>query len=321
VVVVGGSAGSLKPLRELAAALPTDLPGPVLVTIHVGEGVRTWLPSILARAGTLPAAHATAGERLRPGRIYVAPPGWHLLVPSGLTELSNGPRVNYSRPAADVMFASAARWFGARVVAVVLSGAIDDGARGAALVARAGGAVMVQEPGEAEHSSMPRSALAAAPGAIAAPARKLGEMVSRMLREPGMVAWPCAESPRAAGAPAEEGSDPQFLSSGETWPTRLACPECGRALTEAVLPWVVHYRCDAGHQFGPQSLAAGPADSPEAQLWRVVAALERTAALARLLAGHTDAGEDEADRQRSTVDRVTRLAESLQAQMRQRPAR
>src|SRR5262252_946383 len=83
VVVVAGSAGSLKPLRELAAALPADLPGPVLVTIHVSEGMRTGLPPILARAGTLPAAHAAAGERLRPGRIYVAPPGCHLLLPSG----------------------------------------------------------------------------------------------------------------------------------------------------------------------------------------------------------------------------------------------
>ena len=138
VVVVGGSAGSLRPLGELASALPADLPGPVLVTIHVGEGARTGLPSILARAGTLPVAHAIAGERPRPGRIYVAPPGCHLLMPGGVAELSNGPRVNYSRPAANVMFASAARWFGARVVAVVLSGLMDDGACGATLVARAG---------------------------------------------------------------------------------------------------------------------------------------------------------------------------------------
>jgi two-component system chemotaxis response regulator CheB len=250
----------------------------------------------LARAGTLPVAHATAGERLRPGRIYVAPSGCHLLMPGGFAELSNGPRVSYSRPAADVMFASAARWFGARVVAVVLSGSMTDGALGATLVARAGGAVVVQEPGEAVHPSMPRSALAAAPGAIAVPGRKLGEMVSGMLDDPRKVASPCPQPQQAVGACMEEGSDPQVLSPGETRLARLACPECGGALTEAVLPWTVSYRCQAGHLFGPQSLAAGPAESPEARLWRAVAALERTAALARLLAGHTDAGEDDLSR-------------------------
>jgi len=143
---------------KLAAALPADLPAPVLVTIHVGEGARTELPSILSRAGPLPTVHATAGERLQPGRIYVAPPGCHLLLPGGVAELSNGPRVSYSRPAVDVMFASAARWFGDRVIAVVLSGGLDDGAVGAALVTQAGGLVVVQEPGEAAHPSMPQAA-------------------------------------------------------------------------------------------------------------------------------------------------------------------
>ena len=75
VVVVGGSAGSLEPLRELTAALPTDLPGSVLVTIHVGEHVRSQLPWLLSRAGSLRAGHAREGERLQPGRVYVAPPG------------------------------------------------------------------------------------------------------------------------------------------------------------------------------------------------------------------------------------------------------
>lgn len=132
VVVVGGSAGSLEPLSQLAAALPTGLPGFVAVTIHVAEQAKSRLPNILRRAGPLPAAHARTGEPLEPGRIYVAPPGCHLLMPAGVAELSGGPRMNRSRPAVDAMFASAARWFGDRVVAVVLSGALDDGAVGAA---------------------------------------------------------------------------------------------------------------------------------------------------------------------------------------------
>src|SRR5215470_5927715 len=190
LVVVGGSAGSLEPLRALAAALPADLPGSVLVTTHVAERGRSRLPWLLSRSGPLPAAHAIRGERLRPGRIYIAPPGRHLLVPAGVVVLSDGPRVNRSRPAVDVMFGSAARWFGDRVVAVVLSGLLDDGALGAALVARAGGLVIVQEPDEAAWPSMPKEALAAAPGARAVPGVRLGEVVVGLLRDAGLARSP-----------------------------------------------------------------------------------------------------------------------------------
>jgi two-component system, chemotaxis family, protein-glutamate methylesterase/glutaminase len=189
VVVIGGSAGSLRPLRELVAALPADMPGPVAVTIHIAEQARSQLPRILSYSGPLPAVHARAGDPLKPGRIYVAPPGYHLLMPGGTIELSHGPRVNRARPAVDAMFASAARWFGDRVVAVVLSGLLKDGAVGAALVAQAGGLVMVQDPQEAAQPSMPEAALAAAPGAITAPGPGLGEMVSAMLGEGGLTAW------------------------------------------------------------------------------------------------------------------------------------
>ena len=113
----------------------------------------------------------------------------------------------------------------------------------------------------------------------------------------------------------EEGSDLQFLSPGETRLTRLACPECGGALAETVLPQISYYRCHVGHQFGPQSLAAAQAESAEARLWAAVATLEETAALARHLAGHTDLGEDAAGQQGRAAERATRLAESVRAQI------
>jgi two-component system, chemotaxis family, protein-glutamate methylesterase/glutaminase len=311
VVVVGGSAGSLEPLRALTAALPADLPGMVLVTQHVGA--RSELPWLLSRAGRLPASHAKEGEQLEPGRVYVAPPGCHLLVPRGVAELSNGPKVNRSRPAVDVMFASAARWFGDRVVAVVLSGLLDDGAVGAALVAQAGGLVVAQDPAEAASPSMPRAALAAAPGATTAPAARLGEVVTGMLGAGGLAAWPRPDRPEVADVSMEETSDLQFLSPGETRLTRLACPECGGALAETLLPQITYYRCHVGHQFGPQSLAAAQADTAEAKLWAAVATLEETAALARHLAGHTGPGGEDADQQASTATWATKLAESLRA--------
>jgi two-component system chemotaxis response regulator CheB len=319
VVVVGGSAGGIEPLRLLAAAVPAGLPGSVAVTIHIGEQARSRLPQILERMGPLPAAHARTGESLRPGRIYVAPPGCHLLMPAGVIELSNGPRVNRARPAIDAMFASAARWFGDRVVAVVLSGVLDDGAVGAALVEQAGGLVVVQDPKEAAQPSMPQAALAAAPTAVAVPGDRLGEVVGGMLGERGLVDWPRPERLEAPEVTMEEASDLQFLSAGETGLTRLACPECGGALAEAVLPHITYYRCHVGHQFGPQSLAAAQAEAAEGKLWAAVAALEETAALARHLAAHADAGDDLASQRNGTVKWASDLAETVRTQMRTTP--
>jgi two-component system, chemotaxis family, protein-glutamate methylesterase/glutaminase len=319
VVVIGGSAGSLPPLRELVAALPADMPGSVAVTIHIAEQARSQLPRILSHSGPLPAVHAQTGDPLKPGQIYVAPPGCHLLLPGGTIELSNGPRMNRTRPAVDAMFGSAARWFGDRVVAVVLSGLLDDGAVGAALVAQAGGLVVVQDPQEAMHPSMPKSALAAAPGAIPVPGKQLGETVSAMLGETGLTAWPHAQPREVAEVTMEESSDLQFLSPGETRLTRLACPECGGALAQAVLPQITYYRCHVGHQFGPQSLAAAQTETAEGKLWAAVAALEETAALARHLAAHPEAGEDLADQQNGTADWAADLAESVRTRMRQAP--
>lgn len=319
VVVVGGSAGSLVPMQQLVAALPSDLPASVAVTMHVSEQARSRLPQILSRSGPLPAAHAVTGEPLLHGRIYVAPPGRHLLMPGGIAELSNGPRMNRARPAVDAMFASAARWAGDRVVALVLSGGLDDGAVGAALVAQAGGLVIVQEPVDAEHRSMPRSALAAAPGAIAAPAAKLGAMISGMLGQTGLVAWPHPEPAEVPEVSMEESGDLQFLSAGETRLTRLACPECGGALAEGALPRITYYRCHVGHQFAPQALVAAQAESAEAKLWTAVAALEETSALARHIARHAGVADEAVDRQRRTAEWAADLAGSVREQFEEAP--
>jgi CheB methylesterase len=77
VLAVGGSAGSVPPLVEMVRALPPDLPAAVLVTIHIGEQTR--LPQILSRSGPLPATQVRVREVLEHGRIYIAPPGRHLI--------------------------------------------------------------------------------------------------------------------------------------------------------------------------------------------------------------------------------------------------
>jgi two-component system, chemotaxis family, protein-glutamate methylesterase/glutaminase len=222
VLAFGGSAGSVQPLIDIVRDLPTDLAAPVLVTVHVGEQTR--LPQILSRFGPLKATLARDREVLEPGRIFVAPPGWHLLARDGLVVLSPGPRVNRRRPAVDVMFASAAEWVAARTVGVVLSGALDDGAVGAALIDLAGGQVLVQHPDEAEFAGMPTSALAAAPGARAVSVRRMAQEIRNSVHaarslHSNQVAY---EARMGAEMDMIDSDDPAYLREDESRLTRLA---------------------------------------------------------------------------------------------------
>jgi two-component system chemotaxis response regulator CheB len=138
IVVIGASAGGVEALRTVVSGLESDLPAAVFVVLHLAPGGTSVLPSILQRAGNLPATHPTDGEAIENGRIYVAPPDHHLLIDEGTVRIVRGPRENGHRPAIDTLFRSAARSHGPRTVGVVLSGVLDDGAAGLATVRRPG---------------------------------------------------------------------------------------------------------------------------------------------------------------------------------------
>jgi len=202
--------------------------------------------------------------------------------------LSSGPRVNRQRPAVDVMLASAARWAGPRTMAVVLSGMLDDGAVGSALVARAGGQVLVQDPTEAIFDPMPRSALVAVPAARVIQTAQLGKVVAEMVEQ-----WAQDDEDGGSDDVAEtsqvrmaDGDDPHFLSPEETRLTRVSCPDCSGGLAEIQISDFRYYRCHVGHQYSPQSLEMAQREAAEAKLWTAAAALEEHAALARHLARH-----------------------------------
>jgi two-component system chemotaxis response regulator CheB len=161
VIGVGASAGGVDALTQLVSRLPPELDACMLVVLHLPAGGRSLLSSILARHCALPVAQAQDGEPLRARRVLVAPPDRHLLVVDGHVRLDAGPKENGARPAIDATLRSLAAGYGANAVAVILSGALGDGARGACEVAAAGGRVIVQDPDDAAVTSMPREAIAA----------------------------------------------------------------------------------------------------------------------------------------------------------------
>jgi two-component system chemotaxis response regulator CheB len=159
IVVVGASAGGIQALRSLVAGLSPEFPLPICVVLHVSPRSPGLLGEILDRSGPLRAKNARDFERLRPSRIYVAPPDHDLIVELGGVRLTRGARENRFRPAIDSLFRSAAQVYGHVVIGVVLSGSLDDGTAGLWAIKHLGGIAIVQDPRDARFPSMPRSAL------------------------------------------------------------------------------------------------------------------------------------------------------------------
>jgi two-component system chemotaxis response regulator CheB len=105
------------------------------------------------------ASHPAHGQGIVPRHIYVAPPDHHMRLTPGFIHLDTGPKIHFTRPAADPLFQSAALAYGARVVGVVLSGGGGDGTAGLRDIKARGGISIVQEPDQAENPGMPLQAI------------------------------------------------------------------------------------------------------------------------------------------------------------------
>jgi two-component system chemotaxis response regulator CheB len=159
-VVIGASAGGLAALSVLVAGLPRSYRLPLLMVQHVPPTGPTQLVEIFQRKTDLNVREARDKEPIRGGTLYFASPGYHLLVENDLSlSLSQDNAMHFSRPSIDVLFESAADAWGERVAGILMTGANEDGAAGLDAIRQAGGITIVQEPGEAEVSTMPLAAL------------------------------------------------------------------------------------------------------------------------------------------------------------------
>lgn len=164
LVVIGCSAGGTEALRMLFKDLRFPSRTAFAITLHVSPNHPGILSALLKSLSKNEVKEAESQEPLQAGKIYFAPPGYHLLVSKserGLAclDLSVDDPVNYSRPSIDVLFESAAEALGPAVIGVVLTGANHDGAAGAKSILTHGGQVLIQDPAEADHSAMPAAAL------------------------------------------------------------------------------------------------------------------------------------------------------------------
>ncbi|MEO8937400.1 MAG: chemotaxis protein CheB [Burkholderiaceae bacterium] len=159
-VVIGASAGGIEALMRMLPALPGRLSVPIFIVIHLPRERPSLLAPLFGARCAAPVREAEDKLPVEIGTIYFAPPDYHLLLDKGPSlALSADEPVNYSRPAIDILFESAIDVYGARLAAVVLTGANDDGAAGIAAVQRTGGIAIVQDPKTALFPAMPAAAL------------------------------------------------------------------------------------------------------------------------------------------------------------------
>ena len=304
IIVVGASAGGVEALMELARGLSADLPAAVFVVLHLPPHTSSALPHILTRVGQLPALHPQNGEPIHPGKIYVAPSDHHMLIRDGHIELTRGPRENGHRPAIDPLFRSAGRTYAERVIGVVLTGALDDGAAGLAAIKARGGIAVVQNPETALYPSMPRSAIENVATDHITDLADLPALLNKLAAEPIPAAAPPVSDTMEIEVEMAEMNMAAY-QNGERpgTPAGFGCPDCGGALFEIREGELLRFRCRVGHAWSSESLLAEQADALEDALWVALRALEERAALSERMAA--------AARERGHIHIVRRFEEQV----------
>ena len=160
VIAVAASAGGLNALTEVLSGLPRTIPAAIVVVQHLDPRHRSLMAEILTRRVSLLVRQAEDGGALEAGTALIAPPDRHLLVNrDGTCSLTRSELVHFVRPSADLLFESVAASYGARAIAVVLSGSGSDGSGGVTAIKKMGGTVVVQEASTSEFSGMPSAAI------------------------------------------------------------------------------------------------------------------------------------------------------------------
>ncbi len=181
-IVMGASAGGLEALHTILAALPAHFAVPLLIVQHMSPHSDNLLAEVLNRHSRIVVKEAEEKEIPQPGIAYIAPPDYHLMVEADRTlSLSREERVNFSRPAIDVLFETAAEAYGDKLIGVVLTGANADGSLGLQAIKKFGGTCVVQDPLTAVASRMPQAAIASTKVDYVVPLVEIGPLMQGLL--------------------------------------------------------------------------------------------------------------------------------------------
>jgi len=160
-IVIGVSSGGMKAMKVMFSLLPKEFNTPIIIVQHISSQSENLWIRLLNDKSNLYIKEADEKESIENGKVYIAPPNYHLLIERDKTfSLTIDERVNYARPSIDVLFESAAEAYKSKLIGVILTGSNNDGTNGLKRIKEYGGLTIVQDPATAESSYMPASAIA-----------------------------------------------------------------------------------------------------------------------------------------------------------------
>lgn len=276
IIVIGASAGGLQAITKLVSQLPPKFPVPILVVQHISpDAAGNALLNSLTTHSSLACQHAQDKGRMKAGHVYLAPSNHHLMINDDRRLLiTKGAHENRSRPAIDPLFRSAAVTFGTGVIAILLTGYLNDGTSGLEAVKRCGGICIVQDPEDADYPDMPRNALNQVKVDYCLPVSAMGELLHKLLqtRVGKMLAIPKDIQTETDIAKRVLSDLPAVNSLGDQVP--FNCPGCGGVLWKIKKNDTLRYRCHTGHAYTADSLLAEQNMKIEETMWTALRMFE-----------------------------------------------
>ncbi|MEN8219089.1 MAG: chemotaxis protein CheB [Pseudomonadota bacterium] len=183
-IVIGTSAGGLKALSTILAALPSEFPLPIIIVQHLHPHSDSYLAQILDAKCQLKVKQADEKESVAGGVVYIAPPNYHLLIEEDRSfSLTCEGHVNFARPSVEVLFETAIYAYRDKLIGIILTGANNDGSQGVKKIKQMGGYVIVQAPATAEADAMPNAAIAATKVDKILPIKQIGPYLLQLINQ------------------------------------------------------------------------------------------------------------------------------------------
>lgn len=315
VVVVGASAGGMQALVKLIRQFDASFPAAILVVNHMAMSSSSEpLLNELRKVSSLACKIAVDKESIVAGHVYLAQPDHHLMVSGEKIAITKGARENRARPAIDSLFRSAAVSYGNRVVAVLLTGYLDDGSAGMVAVKRCGGTCVVQDPDDCAYPDMPQNALRLASIDHCLPIDQMGALLTGLIKRRKRKATAIPDDIAIEASIAERVlSDLESVEElGEQVP--FNCPGCGGVLWQMKKGKLLRYRCHTGHSYTAAALMDEQKAKMEETLWIALRMFEENRNLLIRMGAQGDASPSYVERVEQAQVHIDRIRAMLKSE-------
>ncbi len=286
-IVIGCSSGGFNALKNILNPLPADFPAVILIVQHVIPKKPSPLPELFQNYCKLKVMEPIDGQLLTPNSVFIAPSDVHMVISTTRIFLERGPKVNFSRPAIDPLFYSAALNHGSNVIGIILSGTLDDGSAGLRAIKRCGGIAIIQDIKDAKYPEMPMNASQAVSIDYSIPSKLISSKLIQLTKSVTPITDNKKENElieiEAELNGTSKHSEVNKLEKIAT-PSSYSCPDCNGVLWKIKDGKVERYRCRVGHAYSLASLETGLSLKAEEALWSALRALEEKEQLAKKIA-------------------------------------